>query len=323
MKKRKATAANVKTVNSEIWHILGAGAIGCLWASHAYLNKRPCTLILRSAETLNRYQHKGHISAEIAGMPQLLPLTACCPKSIGGPISQLLICCKSNQTIAALSSIEHAITTDATIVLLQNGLGVAEKVRQRFPRATVLQASTTEGAYRPEEFSVIHAGRGETAIGQHQNQPPVSALPKIANSLSFAPLTVSVSDNIDAMLWRKLGINCAINPLTAIYHCRNGELLDKPEALAQLHSIIDEFLLLSEASGRASWVHGLREQIIEVAQHTASNRSSMLQDILAERETEIEAITGYLCTIAKQQKQTLATNFNMLEQLRILQSKSS
>lgn len=320
MKKRKATAVNVKSANSEPWHILGAGAIGCLWASYAYLNKRPCTLILRSSEALSRYQRKGHINAEIADTPQQLALTACCPESIDGAISQLLICCKSNQAMIALSRIEHAITADATIVLLQNGLGIAEHVRQRFPNAIVLQASTTEGAYRPEQFSVIHAGRGETFIGQHHKQPPVSTLPQIASSLNFTPLTVTVSDNIDATLWRKLGINCAINPLTAIYLCRNGELLDIPEALTQLHRIVDEFLLLSDAIGKTSWVDGLREQIIDVAHHTASNRSSMLQDILADRETEIEAINGYVCKLAEQQQLTLPTNLNMLKQLRGLQS---
>jgi 2-dehydropantoate 2-reductase len=143
----------------------------------------------------------------------------------------------------------------------------------------------------------------------HANSEQLASL---AKSLSFAPLIVKKSDNIDAILWRKLAINCAINPLTVIHHCRNGELLDKPEALAQIAAVVDEILKLSNALHRDHELTNLHQQVLDVARATATNRSSMLQDIESGREIEIDAITGYLCQLAAKQGMSLPVNEKLL-----------
>lgn len=286
------------------WHILGAGAIGSLWACHAYKNGRPAKLILRDRQRLAQYREATGLMAQLAVAAELLPVTASCPEDLPTGIEHLLVTTKANQTLTALESVADKLAEQPLLVLLQNGLGVAQQIQQRFPQALILQASTTEGAYREGLFSLVHAGRGATHLGQSQDlagEPLAPAhVAEIAQSLSFAPLRVQPCDNIDAVLWRKLAVNCVINPLTVIHRCRNGELLDNPLALAQMNSLIDEILLLSQHLGREGWVTGLAEQVYQVARDTALNRSSMLQDVEAGRETEIAYITGHLCQLGRQ-----------------------
>jgi len=208
-------------------------------------------------------------------------------------------------------------------VLMQNGLGVAETLAKHFPNAVILQASTTEGAYRDKAFSLVHAGRGQTLLGQSRelqrwsDAPPLSAseLARVAASLSYSPLNVEPSDNIDAVLWRKLAINCAINPLTVKYRCRNGELLDNPLAASTMQAVIDEIVQFSEQSGRGAWVKDLLQQTRQVAADTALNRSSMLQDALAGRSTELDFITGELLRRAQEANISLPANQKLYDQL--------
>lgn len=303
-------------------YILGAGAIGSLWAAYGYQAGADVRLILRNQERVKDYQQHGGILLRNANKTLLCPVPANSPQSISTPIQHLLITTKAQQTLTALSAIKSHIADHAVLLLLQNGLGIAEQIRRDFPNVTVLQGSTTEGCYRQSGFEFIHAGHGHTFIGSTaaHREPDHSALEQLAASLSFSPIMVNLSDNIDAVLWRKLAVNCVINPLTVIHNCRNGELLHKPESLTQMRQLVDEILALSVALNKEHWLEGLYEHVENIAASTAENRSSMLQDIDAGRETEIDAITGYLCQLAKQHNINMPLNQELLAEIKRISS---
>lgn len=296
------------------WHILGAGAIGSLWASYAYQHGRPATLLLRNDERLRDYQRAQGLLVTLGAGAELLPLPAESCEQPGAAIQHLLLTTKAPDSHAAVSAISPRLAQGATVVLLQNGLGVREELLALRPDLQCYHAVTTEGAYRPAPFQLVHAGRGHSLLG---GGPAAQTL---AASLSVGPLQVAATDDIDSALWRKLAINCAINPLTALYRCRNGELLDNPLALQQLHSVVDEIVELGRRMGKAERFDGLREQVLAVVSGTALNRSSMLQDIEAGRHSEIDYITGYLCRQAEHYGCPADTNRQLLAQIQALPS---
>ena len=296
------------------WYILGAGAIGSLWACYAFKQGLPTTLLLRSEERLSQFQIAGGILATLSGSAELLPLKAESCEKNGAPIQQLLLTTKAADSLPAITSINHRLVYGATVVLLQNGLGVREELQELRPDLHYYQAVTTEGAYRPAPFQLVHAGRGHTLLGGNTNACA------LATHLSVGPLTVTADANIHKALWRKLAINCAINPLTALYRCRNGELLDNPQALQQLHTVVDEILNLGQHLRPANIFEGLREHVLDVVASTALNRSSMLQDIEAGRRSEIQYITGYLCDQAQQHGVHMPLNQQLLTQVQALPS---
>lgn len=302
------------------WHILGAGAIGSLWASHGHLHGHPFTLILRDAQRLADYQSARGITANLGGSAQHLPLKATCPSQLGEPVSHLLICAKAQQTQAAVAAIAAHLSDDAVVVLLQNGLGTAAPLLQHKPSLRLLQASTTEGVFRNGPFSIVHAGRGQTLLGQSTalTLPPMGEefIAGIARQLSVGPLQVTPVADIDTVLWQKLLVNCAINPLTVKYRCRNGELLDNPLALQELGDIVNEIAKVNHALGYRENETELLGRVRQVASKTALNRSSMLQDIEAGRETEIEFITGYLCRLGTELGLSLPRNQSLLTLVR-------
>ena len=102
---------------------------------------------------------------------------------------------------------------------------------------------------------------------------------------------VAWHNNIASANWRKLAVNCVINPLTALYGCRNGDLQRYPE---QIETLCREVASVMAMEGYHTSCEGLMQYVMDVIRSTADNVSSMLQDIRNQRHTEIDYITGYL-----------------------------
>jgi len=173
------------------------------------------------------------------------------------------------------------------VVSLQNGL-VDEVLREACAGVLAGQGITTEGAFR-DGATVQPSGAGDTLL------PP--GFEPVAELLAAAGLRARIEPEIAAARLAKLLVNLAINPLAAIFRVRNGELLAPPHRalldalVAEAWSVLRaEGLLLDEAAARA--------RVEAVATATGANRASMLQDVLAGRKTEIDAITGVLLVLA-------------------------
>jgi 2-dehydropantoate 2-reductase len=270
-------------VHHSHWHILGAGAIGCLFAQALQAHTRT-TLVLRPGAT-----HDDCITVRGESAETVIPIP-CSYSSERTEINQLLVTTKAYDVEDALHSVAHRLRAGSTIVLMVNGMGLAERVRARYAQHTVFSATTTAGAHRLGHLHIRPAGRGETRVGrQHQLQPApwFEAWREALDPCVW-------DDDIDSALWHKLAVNTVINPVTALYRCNNGQLAEQPALQALVASLCREASQISYAAGYTRTAQTLLSQAQAVIRATASNRSSMLQDIEAGRPTEIDYITGYL-----------------------------
>lgn len=124
---------------------------------------------------------------------------------------------------------------------------------------------------------------------------------RVENLLHYmpaGPMSLHVDHNIAGRLWRKFAINCAINALTVIHDCRNGELLTLPLAHADLIAVCAEIERIYAGLPEAPSLPDLYQQVVEVLQATADNWSSTLQDVRRGRLTEISQLNVYLCELA-------------------------
>ena len=286
------------------WHVLGAGAMGCLFAARLQdsgcditlvvrdTRPDPVTLVLEDGEHTRQKQFATTSAADNA------------------PISHLLVTTKAYDVVDAVSSLAHRLDRDSQVLLLANGLGFAGELGGRYPWLAPYCGTTTEGAYRLSSWRIRHAGRGTTRIGRSgEPNPPVwfSRWRALENCLW--------EQDIDSALWEKLAVNCAINPLTAVHDCRNGELLSRPELAREVDALCEEIARVSEAAEFAPIAAGLRARVEEVIRNTASNHSSMLQDCRAGRPTEIDYITGQLLRVADLHGIAAPRNRALLEQV--------
>ncbi|ENO84567.1 ketopantoate reductase family protein [Thauera linaloolentis] len=169
------------------------------------------------------------------------------------------------------------------VLSLQNGL-VEALLPTAGPALTVGQGVTTEGAYR-DAHGVHPSGAGETLL------PP--GFETLAALLVAAGFVARIEPDIAQARLAKLLVNAAINPLAALFRVPNGALLNPPHRLL-LDTLVREALPVLQAHGLALDEAAALARVHGVATATAGNRASMLQDILAGRRTEIDAITGVL-----------------------------
>lgn len=274
------------------WHVLGAGSLGTLWATRLARAGLPVRLILRNRERLAAFEQAGGLTLIEQGQAQHHAMYA----ELAGadtPIQRLLLACKAYDAETAIIALLPRLHPDAEILLLQNGLGSQDAVARHLPSQRCLFASSTEGAFRQADFQVVFAGAGQTWLGD----PHDSSLPACLPDLQAAGIAHQWSPDILGRLWRKLALNCAINPLTVLHDCRNGDLRAHAAEVAEL---CRELSLLLQRCGQAQAAEQLHEEVLHVIDATAANYSSMHQDVARGRRTEIRYLLGYACTAARE-----------------------
>ena len=277
---------------SVLWHVLGAGSLGSLWAARLTRAGLPVRLVLRDAARLADYEANGAtLTLREKGVESRLSVSAQTTFN-AEPIKQLLLACKAYDAEQAVAAIAHRLTADAHIVLLQNGLGSQAAVAAQVPQARCIFASSTEGAFREQDGSVVFAGHGFNWLGDPADPSP----PDWLSDLQRAGIPHEWTPDILTRLWRKLGLNCAINPLTVLYDCRNGGLLQHH---CEVATLCDELSGLLTHCGQSVAAQALQTEVHRVIQATAANYSSMHQDVAHGRRTEISYLLGYACATAR------------------------
>lgn len=277
-------------MNPPLWHVLGAGSLGSLWATRLARAGLPVRLILRDATRLSAYRHQGGLSLTEQGHRQRFDIPA---QTVDDPepIARLLVACKAYDAARAVASIASRLAPDAELLLLQNGLGSQEAVAALVPHAQCTFVSSTEGAYRDRDFGVVFAGQGANWLGSEPQRPA----PAWLDELTVAGIPHQWTTDILERLWRKLALNCAINPLTVLHGCRNGALQGHAD---EVTALCNELAAVLNGCGQPTAAVGLHEEVQRVIKATADNYSSMHQDVAQGRRTEISYLLGYLCTAA-------------------------
>jgi 2-dehydropantoate 2-reductase len=244
------------------------------------------------------------------------------------------------------------------IVLLQNGMGGQEIARallgDDYP---LLLATTSHGALKKQkgdaQQQLVYTGLGSTTLGSVKH-PNLCALTDSFNADSLLETDsllkkdslgktgtlskaererrqlvraytlmnktlppVALSNNILHALWSKLAVNAVINPLTALNNVPNLAICD--ESYSELiHDICQEFVAVARACGEHFDLSEVKDKVMQIAEATGSNFSSMHQDVQYKRETEIDAINGYIVSMAKKKGISVPTNTLLVERVKAL-----
>ena len=214
------------------------------------------------------------------------------------PADLIIICVKTPQLselCAQLSALEDNLFSNRStpILLMMNGMGLLEELSTHFPKHPLLHAITTHGA-KFEHNNLIHSGRGITKIGGLKHDMLKFHQDKICRLLGKAIPQIKPCEDIFIELWKKLFVNAIINPITTIHKIKNGEIINSAEINQLVKNLCEELIPLQIVIGISRSEFNLYQAVSTIADSTKNNISSMYQDHLKERQSEIEAITGYL-----------------------------
>ncbi|TGA72705.1 2-dehydropantoate 2-reductase [Aliivibrio fischeri] len=289
--------------------ILGPGAVGSLWA--CYLQKAGHNVCLWTRNSIPSEQLLS-LSANENSSHQF----KCNDKQALNDCDLLLITVKAWQVESALLPLLPSLSKETILLFMHNGMGAIDGLKEHINHHPILQATTTHGALKENNTNVIHTGYGNTSVG------PFNLLGKqcqfIQDVLNHSLPSVDWNPEINIALWKKLAINCAINPLTAIHQCKNGQLA-QPDIHQYVMNICSEVHQVLQEENIEWAENELVSTVTQVITATSANYSSMNRDCFYQRKTEIDFITGYLLQRAEFHGISAPTNQSLYNQIKQLE----
>jgi 2-dehydropantoate 2-reductase len=258
--------------------IFGAGAMACLFA--ARLSKASSITIIDAwPEAIAAIRGRG-IKVEDSQGGYTVRVDAHLLGQPAEPADLALVLMKAWQTETVAGHLNSYLHPEGLAVTLQNGLGNVELLGARaFPGATGLGATLLGPGH------IRAGGEGET-----QMVAPVWVV-DLFREAGLAASSCNANE-ADGLLWGKLCASCGINPLTALLRITNGELLKRSETYDLMIKATEECAAVAQAKSITLPFSDPADYVRNVAERTANNRSSMLQDILRGAPTECDAING-------------------------------
>ena len=265
--------------------IVGPGAIGCLFGAFLARSGHDVLMVDRRSERARLIDSRGIAVTGISGnFTGAVEATTDTGKAREADL--IIICVKSYDTASALAGLPRDLADGCAVLTLQNGLGNVELIAERFGAGRAYAGTTAIGATLLGPGHVRHSGRGVTVVGRYGGAPDDNVA-RIVRMLNDAGFEARLTTDVTIALWNKVIVNAAINPLTALIGVRNGWLVEIPEARRLLVRVVGECAEVGRTQGITD--HPL-PRVEEICRRTAQNVSSMLQDILRGKRTEIGSI---------------------------------
>ncbi len=220
---------------------------------------------------------------------------------------------KAYDSERAIIRINKLLRKDTVVLVLQNGLGNEEFVKRAVSRKVKVLRGITTMAAEFFEAGKVRYWKGETIIERDV------AAEKVADILSASALKASLSENIRDKIWGKVVVNSVVNPLTAIFRVRNREIGAQPLASVR-HQIVRECVQVGKAEGIA-FPRDL-EKVIDREILSYTNFSSMCQDIMKRKRTEIDFLNGKIVELGGKHRIPTPLNETMVHFIKFLEEKN-
>jgi len=301
--------------------IIGTGAMGCLYgAKLSLVPENKIYLLASRAEYVDAINSNGILIESDGALASYKNIIVSTETSLMNDADLVIVFVKSHTTKRAIFDNIEMLKTAKAVLTLQNGLGNAEIISEAIGENNVLAGTTAYGATAIEPGRVRHAGIGPTTIGEMQSGIGITdRVNLICEVLNAAGIETTVSGDVASVIWKKLLVNVGINALTGITKLLNGELLDYPVLLEIMSLAVAEAVEVANTKGIDIGEIDHFERAKEVCKATAHNKASMLQDILNNRETEIDMINGAIVREGKKLGIATPTNLVLTNLIKFMQ----
>lgn len=285
--------------------ILGSGAMGLLYYKQLW----------QAHNVSIRFRNDNHIEdvkltfTNIFGQSSQLPIRCANTQELN-TADIILSTVKAYDVVQALTNLK--LNPSIPIILMHNGMGTIESLSNKL-KNPLLPLLTTQASKKLAVRHIQHTGNGVNQLG-YINKKDKLLTKKLFYALETSIPGMQLSNDIRTLQWKKLAVNCAINPLTAIFNINNG-LLDNKLYKSTIKQITNELITVGKCEGLNLDYKQLLNTIDQVIHKTKHNSSSMRQDVINHRTTEIEFINGYIVKMGLKHNIETPVNEMMIKQI--------
>lgn len=279
--------------------IIGAGAMGCLFAARLHGHSAAVTLIDIHTATLDTLNRQG-IVVHMPGGPPSSPqrVTALRAEQASGPFDLIMVFTKAFSTAAAMASVQHLLGTDTWVLTLQNGLGHVDAISACVASARII-VGVTDIPADLLELGLVHApGAGSIRLWSLDGraQPMLEQVSQLFNG---AGLPCTTDPAVQVAIWHKAAFNAALNALCTLLREPVGHIGRSEHGRWLVAAVIDESAAVAASLGVAFNRETVLAMVEKVYVQQAEHKPSMLQDRLAGRTSEIDNINGAIVRAAR------------------------
>ena len=266
--------------------VIGSGALACYYSNRIALAGYPVGMLSNWPEAIQKISRDGvQVIDGFDNRSTSKVRISSNPEDFSGA-EIVLVLVKSWQTHQAAKRLRSCLAHNGVCLTLQNGLG-NEKVLADYLGSSRVSAGTTMAGARLLEAGVVKvSGPGKINLEES------SKISKFLRIFEDAGLEVLLSERFFDLQWEKLVVNAAVNPLTLLLDCRNGELLNHQETIDLVKMLVFETCQVAAVQGVNLTFNNPLKYVLEIINQTGSNISSMLQDYSRGAPTEIDTING-------------------------------
>lgn len=270
--------------------VLGAGAMGSFFGGRLKAGGAEVTLIDVNQAHLDAISRAG-LRLDTDQGSQTVRLAAETPGTAQGPFDLIVVFTKTVNSRAALDGVRHLVGPETVLLSLQNGLGNKEILLDFAPASRVLIGMTTYPADMIGPGHVSSHGLGKVRfMTSDSSDAPI--LDRMTAAFRAGGLDAAPDAQVEATIWEKVAFNAALNTIAATTRSTVGRIGRSPQARALAHRIATEVVTVANACGVAANDEAVHSLIDHALDTHICHKPSMLQDVLAGRPTEIDAIAG-------------------------------
>jgi len=299
--------------------IIGNGALGLLFASFFAAKNIKIQIITKKESAAAQINKYGIFITDLSGnvINYRDNIYASTDYRRLKPSDIAVILTKAYSTKEAVQKNLNFLKNTKTVVTLQNGLGNVETLDRYLSENNIIAGTTSLGATALESNKTKYCGKGIVDIALFKNRKDAECvLHELYELFEKIDVICNIHNNWKTVVWSKLYVNAIINPITALYKVKNGKILEMPELTKLAKQISDEILNILKAEEIDIQLKHPFEKILKICRITSDNYSSMLQDVLNHKQTEIEQITGEIIRIAHMAGIEAPINRMMYEKLK-------
>ena len=294
--------------------IVGTGAVGGFYGSRLDQAGAEVATVNRSDYETVRDEgiHIDSIDGPIHFKPKIVLQKV---SDYGAFPDYILVCLKSLPELDIAAIIAPAVGANTTIILLQNGIGIEEPVRERFPDNEIISGLAFICVNRTGPGQIRHLCYGRLVIGCYPSGVSID-VEQLAQLFEKSGTTCRISESIVTERWRKLLWNAPYNPISVLAgHANTAEIMAQPETVELARNIMEEVCAVAASAGHYLPPEAV-EKNLDDTRRMKPYKTSMLLDFEAGRPMEIEAIIGNIIKVAKMNSVTvirLQTLYSLLK----------
>lgn len=286
--------------------ICGIGAVGSIYANKINEYDNQSLKILVDKNRLKNYTNNPKI---FNGKP--LQLNYILPETKDYKADLIIIATKFDGLNDVINNINNFVKNDTIIISLLNGVTSEEIIAKKYGWKHTLLAYFVGHSAMRNGSNIIHDGVGQVVFGiKDPSKTEVSDIQLVKNYFDKIGLDYHTPDDMWRALWLKYMLNVSSNQPSAILGMTFGQMQSNKHFMNMLVKIMQEVQSIAKAEGVQNTQTMVEEALTVFNKMLPDGKTSMLQDVEAKRETEVEMFAGTMITLGK--KHNIQTPYNQI-----------